>query len=145
MCATKKSLDCFASLAMTAFYIHAKPRRRKAPALPPFQRGCRRSRRGFVEKELTAKNAKNAKSAKKGGVIASVGARFIAPCVFWILRRRFAPRSKRSPDKRSAIRESKTRLTAKNAKKGGVIASAAKQSRKCAQQKNRWIASLRSQ
>ena len=27
---------------------HAKSRRRKAPDLPPFQRGCRRSRRGFA-------------------------------------------------------------------------------------------------
>jgi len=50
-------------------------------------------------------------------------------------------RSKRSLDKRSAVREQN--LPTRSA--SGVITSEAKQSRKCAQWKNRWIASLRSQ
>jgi len=53
MCATKKSLDCFASLAMTAFYIHAKPRSReeeKPSPCPLFKGGVGEADGGLLKK-----------------------------------------------------------------------------------------------
>jgi|GEM_PF-6643292 len=40
--------DSRMALRLSGLRAHAKARRGKAPDLPPFQRGCRRSRRGFA-------------------------------------------------------------------------------------------------